>query len=163
MTQAKRARGSHRAVYFLCAVVALGLALSACGGGSSPAGASAAQSSAPTSTAVASGARGSDSSGSDSSGYTSNPPTPSSGVVTINWAPPMDNTNGTPLINLAGYHIHYGPRSGDYTQTISVPNPGIATYVVQNLPPGTYYFAVGAVNSDGTESPLSGEISAIVN
>lgn len=69
----------------------------------------------------------------------------------------------TPLTNLAGYDIHYGTVSGRYTQTIAVSNPGIATYVVQNLAPGTYYFAVAAVNASGTESPLSSEVSATVN
>ena len=69
----------------------------------------------------------------------------------------------TPLTNLAGYDIHYGTVSGHYTQTIAISNPGIATYVVQNLAPGRYYFAVTAVNAAGTESPLSSEVSATVN
>jgi len=34
---------------------------------------------------------------------------------------------------------------------------------VDDLTPGTYYFSVGAVNSQGTESPLSSEVSATVN
>jgi hypothetical protein len=91
------------------------------------------------------------------------PPAASSNAVTLNWTPPTENVNGTPLTNLAGYNIHYGTSSGDYTQTISVSNAGIATYVVDDLTPGTYYFAVGAVNSQGTESPVSSEVSATVN
>jgi Fibronectin type III domain len=83
--------------------------------------------------------------------------------VTINWMPPTENTNGTPLSDLTGYDIHYGTAPEDYTQTISVANPGIATYVVDNLPSGTYYFTVTAVNSAGTESQLSPEVKAIVN
>jgi hypothetical protein len=91
------------------------------------------------------------------------PPTVSSNAVTLNWTPPTENTNGTALTNLSGYNIHYGTASGDYTQTVSVANAGIATYVVDDLTPGTYYFSVGAVNSQGTESPLSSEVSATVN
>jgi hypothetical protein len=91
------------------------------------------------------------------------PPTASNGDVTLNWTPPTENTNGTALTNLSGYNIHYGTVSGDYTQTVAVSNPGIATYVVDNLTPGTYYFSVGAVNSQGTESPLSSEVSTTVN
>jgi hypothetical protein len=34
--------------------------------------------------------------------------------------------------------------------------------VVSNLSPGKYYFAVAAVNSAGTESPLSAQVSATV-
>jgi len=141
MTNAKRGRGSRHGVY-AGAVAALGFALSGCGGG----GSGAAGSSAATSNESA-----------------ADPPAASSNAVTLNWTPPTENTNGSPLTNLSGYNIHYGTASGDYTQTISVSNAGIATYVVDDLTPGTYYFAVGAVNSQGTESPLSSEVSATVN
>ena len=83
--------------------------------------------------------------------------------MTINWTPPTENVDGSALTDLAGYNIHYGTASGDYTQTITVSNPGLATYVVDNLTPGTYYFSVAAVNSAGTESPLSAEVSTKVN
>lgn len=145
MTDAKRGRGSRRGIYF-CAVAALGFALSACGGGGSPTGAAA------TSQAASSVA-------SD----TAAPPTASSGAVTLNWTPPTENTDGSPLTNLAGYDIHYGTASGDYSQSVSVSNPGLATYVVDNLGPGTYYFSISAVNSTGAESPLSPEVSMTVN
>lgn len=139
MTNAKRGRGSRRGFY-LCTVAALGFALSGCGGGAAGAAGSAASN--------------------DSS---VDPPTGSDGGVTLNWMPPTENTNGSALTNLAGYNIHYGTSSGDYTQTVSVSNPGIATYVVDNLTAGTYYFSVGAVNAQGVESPLSSEVSATVN
>jgi hypothetical protein len=155
MTNTKRGRGSHRGVYF-CAVAALGLALSACGGagssGAASAPSSAATQSSPPTTPVGSGASTS-----------TDPPAASAGALNINWTPPTENTDGTPLTNLAGYNIHYGTAPGHYTQMITVANPGIASYVVQNLGPGTYYFAVAAVNSTGTESPLSSQVSATVN
>lgn len=141
MTNAKRGRGSRHGFY-LCAIAALGFALSGCGGG----GSGAVGSSAATSNVSA-----------------ADPPTASDGDVTLDWTPPTENTNGSALTNLSGYHIHYGTASGDYTQTVAVSNPGIATYVVDNLTPGTYYFSVGAVNSQGIESPLSSEVSARVN
>jgi Fibronectin type III domain len=183
MTNAERGRGSRRGVY-LCAVAALGFALSGCGGsvGRSVAGASAAAGTQPADSAVSSqgaataqGSAGQDS-GQDTtpaqgtssvattgSGLTGgSPPAAAAGTVTIDWQPPTENVDGSALTNLAGYHIHYGVSSGNYTQTISVSNPGIATYVVSNLTPGTYYFAVAAVNYAGTESPLSSEVSATV-
>jgi predicted phage tail protein len=83
--------------------------------------------------------------------------------VTLNWTPPTQNIDGTPLTNLAGYDIHYGTQSHAYTQSIRVSNPGIATYVVDNLTPGTYYFTVTAVNSQGAQSPLSSEVRTTVN
>jgi hypothetical protein len=84
-------------------------------------------------------------------------------AITINWTPPTENMDGTTLTDLAGYDILYGTASGYYTQKISVTNPGLATYVVDDLSPGTYYFSVAAVNSSGTESPISAEVRATVN
>ena len=148
MRNAKRESGSHRGVC-LCAVVALGLALSACGGGPGGTG------SAATSQAAADpGASATATTTASISG---------SGAITLNWIPPTENTDGTPLTNLAGYDIHYGTQSGDYTQSINLDNPGLATYVVDNLTPGTYYFSVSAVNSAGTESPVSSEVALTVN
>ncbi len=165
MTHAKRGRGTRRGVH-LCSVVALGLALSACGGGAgSSAGAAAAQGSQPQQSSVVSDGSAAAQSSTAAQGTSSgdSPPTASAGAVTINWAPPTENVDGSALMNLAGYHIHYGTASGKYTQTISVSNAGLATYVVSDLTPGKYYFAVAAVNSSGTESPLSSEVSATVN
>ncbi|MGH8301687.1 MAG: fibronectin type III domain-containing protein, partial [Steroidobacteraceae bacterium] len=168
---------SRRGVYF-CAVAALGLALSACGGGSNGTSADAspvqssqpAQSSMPSQSTSASTSAPSTSTDSGtttastgSSSTSSSPPTATAGAVTINWQPPTENIDGSSLTNLAGYNIHYGTASGKYTQTITVSNPGLATYVVSSLTPGTYYFTVAAVNSSGTESPLSSEVSTTVN
>jgi hypothetical protein len=162
MRNAKRGRGKRHGVY-VGAVAALGFALSGCGGGStsgsSPA-AAAAQGSATTESS-APGQSAADGSGA-SAGSTSASSTESADSVTINWIPPTENTNGSPLTNLAGYNIHYGTSSASLTKTISISNPGIATYVVGNLTPGRYYFAVAAVNSAGTESPLSTPVSATV-
>jgi len=155
MTNAKRGRGSRRGIYFCAAV--LGLALSGCGGGGgAPAG------SAAVAAVSQNNSSGSSSSGSSSSSSTSLPAA-SSAAITLNWTPPTENTDGTALTNLSGYDIHYGTASGNYTQSISVSNAGIATYVVDNLTPGTYYFSVAAVNTSGTESPMSSEVSATVN
>ena len=86
-----------------------------------------------------------------------------SDAVTLSWQGPTENADGTPLLDLTGYQIHYGTSSGLYTGSIRLQNPGITTYVLQNLPLGTYYFAITAFNSSGVESSLSGEISATVD
>ncbi|MDE2448790.1 MAG: fibronectin type III domain-containing protein [Gammaproteobacteria bacterium] len=144
MTDAKRGRASRRGGC-LCTIAALGFALSGCGGGGGPAATAA------TSQAATTGLASADA------------PAAGSGAITLDWTPPTENTDGTPLTDLSGYDIHYGRHSGDYTQSISVSNPGIATYVVDNLTPGMYYFSVAAVNSDGTESPMSSEVKLKVN
>ncbi len=77
--------------------------------------------------------------------------------------PPTQNSDGSPISNLAGYKIHYGSTSSDYTQTIALANAGLSRYVVDNLPSGTYYFAITAYNTEGIESPLSEEVTTKVN
>jgi hypothetical protein len=96
---------------------------------------------------------------------TSAPPTQptASQPVTVSWQAPTTNIDGTPLTDLAGYHVHYGSQSGSYTSTIDVANPGLVTYVIQSLPTGTYYFAVSGYDSAGLEGDLSAEVMTSVN
>jgi hypothetical protein len=83
--------------------------------------------------------------------------------VTLSWQAPTQNADGTPLVDLKGYKVHYGAASKTYSDTIQVANAGITTYVVQNLEAGKYYFAVTAYNSAGQESSLSPEVSTQVD
>lgn len=78
-----------------------------------------------------------------------------SGSVTLTWTPPTMNTDGTLLSNLAAYKIYYGLTEGDYPNEILIDNPGITTYVVDNLSPNAYYFVSTSINSGGTESDYS--------
>lgn len=77
------------------------------------------------------------------------------GNATLSWSPPSARTDGSPLTNLAGFRIYYGNALGVYTTSISVPNPGVTTYVVANLPAGTYYFVATAYDASGAESDYS--------
>jgi hypothetical protein len=140
------------------------LALAGCGGGGDSGISSAATSSATTPTTVAD--TGSTSGGGSSSGSTTpaTPPASSSNTsVAFSWMPPTENNNGSPLTNLAGYKIHYGTASQDYTQVVALNNPSLNRYVLDSLPSGTYYFAITAYNSAGVESTLSGEVSATLD
>jgi hypothetical protein len=103
-----------------------------------------------------SAASGGDSATNASSGnVTSSSSTPETGSATLSWDPPTQNTNGTPLADLAGYYIHYGTSADDLTQTITVQGADVSEYEITNLAPGTYYFAVTAYASDGSESAAS--------
>jgi len=84
-------------------------------------------------------------------------------AVSLSWLPPTENTNGSALTDLTGYTIYYGTQSQNYTSQIQVTNPGLTTYVVDNLPPGTYYFAVTATASNGLQSGYSPEVTATVD
>lgn len=85
------------------------------------------------------------------------------GNVTLSWIAPTQNADGSPLTDLAGYKIYYGKDSGTYDHEISIDNPGITTYVVDNLVPDTYYFAATSFSFTGVESAYSGEAVRIVN
>lgn len=80
---------------------------------------------------------------------------PSSGSATLSWVPPTQNEDGTPLTNLAGFRIRYGPSSSSLNQQIELPNPGLSSYVLTGLGSGTWYFAVKAYTTAGVESDLS--------
>ncbi len=85
------------------------------------------------------------------------------GSVSLTWTAPTQNEDGSPLTDLAGYEIHYGTTSQEYSHTIRIDTPGINTYVVENLVPKTYYFAATAFNGSGVSSSYSGEAIRVVN
>ena len=76
-------------------------------------------------------------------------------AVTLSWVAPTDNTNGTPLTDLAGYHIHYGTNKDNLTQVIDLSTTSTTEYEITGLSPGTYYFAISAYTAQGTESAES--------
>ncbi len=82
--------------------------------------------------------------------------------ATLSWTAPTANTDGSTLTTLAGYRIAYGTSASVLSQTIQVSNAGVTTYVVENLSPGTYYFAIKAYTVDGSESAASNIVSKIV-
>ena len=86
-----------------------------------------------------------------STGSTSGAP----GTVTLSWVAPTDNTNGTPLTDLAGYHIHYGTTPDSLTKSIDLTGTGTTEYEVSGLTAGTYYFSISAYTAIGTESAES--------
>ena len=84
------------------------------------------------------------------------------GSATLSWLPPTTNTDGTPLTNLAGYRVYWGLSQGSYPNSATLSNPGLTSYVVSNLSPGTYYFVATAYNSAGVESTFSGAASKTI-
>ncbi|GMQ87291.1 MAG: hypothetical protein BMS9Abin08_0491 [Gammaproteobacteria bacterium] len=85
------------------------------------------------------------------------------GTAALSWTPPMTNEDGSVLDDLAGYKVYYGTSSGSYSSSITVNNPGIASYVVDNLLPGTHYFVVTAYDTSGNESGYSNQASKAIN
>jgi hypothetical protein len=84
------------------------------------------------------------------------------GSATLSWTPPTQNTDGSPLTNLAGYRIYWGTQQGTYPNSVTLNNPGLATYVVEGLASGIHFFVATAVNTAGVESSFSGEASKTI-
>jgi hypothetical protein len=86
----------------------------------------------------------------------------SAGNATLDWTPPTENSDGSVLTNLAGYNIHYGTSPDNLTQVVRLANPGLASYVVDNLSAGKWYFAVTSYVANGAESSNSGVVSTTI-
>ena len=81
--------------------------------------------------------------------------TPANGTATLNWEPPTANTDGTPVTPLSGYHVFYGTSASALTQSIAVSGASTTSYEITGLTAGTWYFAIAADATDGTESAQS--------
>jgi len=85
------------------------------------------------------------------------------GTALLSWTPPTLNTDGSVLTDLAGYKIRYGISSGSYSETIITNNPGLSSYLVEDLASSTWYFMMTSFNSSGVESENSIEINKTIN
>jgi len=141
MRKAERGFGSGRIVW-VAVVSSLAIALAGCGDddsgmsgtGSTTSSASTTSTAPPATIADTAPATSTTTTGSSS---TTPPPatsTPAASTsVTLGWVAPTQNSNGTPITGLAGYKIHYGTSSQDYTQVVSLANPSLSRYVVDSL------------------------------
>jgi hypothetical protein len=86
----------------------------------------------------------------------------STGSALLTWNAPVANTDGSPVVDLAGFKIAYGTSSGSLTQTVTVSDPTASSYTLQGLTAGTWYFAVSVFTSTGTASALSSVVSKTI-
>jgi len=77
------------------------------------------------------------------------------GSATLSWTAPTQNDDGLPLTDLAGYKFLWGTTPGVYPNSVTINNPGITIYVIDNLSPGTYQFVAIVFNAEGVESIYS--------
>jgi len=83
------------------------------------------------------------------------PDEPTLGTATLDWSPPDARADGTELEALAGYRIYYGTDANKLTRTLDVDDGEQTQKIVENLESGTWYFAITAFSSEGTESEKS--------
>ncbi len=84
------------------------------------------------------------------------------GSATLTWTAPTQNTDGTSLTNLSGFRIYFGTSSSAMNQVVEISNVSVSTYMLGNLSPATWYFAVKAL-ANGVESDLSNVASKVIN
>ncbi len=77
------------------------------------------------------------------------------GTAILSWTPPTTNTNGTPVVPLAGYHIYYQNSASGSVQSVPVSGGQTTSFEISGLGQGTWYFDVAADAKDGTEGPPS--------
>jgi len=77
------------------------------------------------------------------------------GSATIAWVAPTTNTDGSVLTNLAGFRILFGTSSTALTNSVVIDDMTRTSATTSALPPGTWFFAVRAFNSNNGESDNS--------
>jgi hypothetical protein len=87
----------------------------------------------------------------------------SNGTALLSWTPPTRNTDDSPLQDLVGYKIRYGTSPGNYSETITLSNPGLSSYLVENLSPADWFFVMTSFNTSNIESGYSSEVSKTIN
>jgi hypothetical protein len=84
------------------------------------------------------------------------------GSAELSWTAPTQNEDGTTLEDLAGYKLYWGTTPGSYTESVTIDNSTVTTYLVENLAPGTYEFVATAYNDAGVESRYSGAATKVI-
>ena len=146
MHHLKRNQGTRRDLAgrgrLMAAAALTAVLLTACGGGGGDGGGGAA-SAAPSAAAAPKSPAG-------SSGLAA--VATAKGATTLSWTPPTMNEDGTPL-KLTGYRIYWGLMEDNLTNSVTLDNPGLSRYVVEQLTPATWYFVATALSKDGESEP----------
>ena len=85
-----------------------------------------------------------------------------SGTATLTWTRVSTDTSGKALQGLSGYRVHYGTSAKAMYTVVTLKDPTQTTYVVKDLYPGIWYFAVNAYTTSGTEGALSNVASKTI-
>jgi len=80
---------------------------------------------------------------------------PKYGSALLNLTAPTQNTDGSPLIDLAGFRLYYGSSPSALTQVVQLSDPTLTSYTLGSLASGTWYFGATAYSASGTESAMS--------
>jgi hypothetical protein len=83
----------------------------------------------------------------------------STASAVIEWVPPTENTNGTPLTDLEGVRIYYGTSAASLSHMVQISSKTETTYTIGNLSAGTWYFGGVSYTTTGAQSAMSRVVS----
>lgn len=82
----------------------------------------------------------------------------------LSWLPPTENTDNSTLTDIKEFKIYYGPTPDLLVYSVTVEDPNLTNYTIENLYYNTvYFFAITAINNQGIESDRSNIISKHVS
>jgi hypothetical protein len=84
------------------------------------------------------------------------------GSANVTWTAPTTNSDGSALTNLARFKVYYGTSSTSLTSSATVDDITARSATISSLNPGTWYFAVRAINTANVESGNSNIASKAV-
>jgi len=82
------------------------------------------------------------------------------GSAELSWTAPTQNADGTVLMDLAGFRVYWGAAADELSFSAAIENPSVSMYLIENLTPAIWFFAVTAIDGTGNESTLSEVVSA---
>jgi len=82
----------------------------------------------------------------------------SSAVATISWTAASTAAAQEP----AGYRVYYGTSAAGMIHVVIVDDPSETSYVVDNLSPGTWFFAIASYDKNDIQSTLSPTVSVVL-
>jgi len=86
----------------------------------------------------------------------------SSGQLAVTWNPPTTNTDGSPLVDLAGYLVYHATTAAGVASASPISIGLGSSYTITNLPAGPRYVGIKARTTGGTQSVMSNVANANV-
>jgi hypothetical protein len=84
------------------------------------------------------------------------------GSASLSWLPPTQNTDGSPLTNLAGYVVRFGTSGSGLNTVLYLGSATTTSVEIGNLPSGDWAFEVAALSAANIESQSSAVVSKVI-
>ena len=85
--------------------------------------------------------------------------------LALSWDIPLEREDGSSLslFEINGYTIAYGASSDQLDSTVNIVGGQQTAHTLRDLVPGTYFFAIATVDSDGLQGQYSDVVQVLVN